>query len=49
MTPFLKYIHDGQKFFLMNLVVNIDRKKITRMETNWMKKIIFYELWKYNT
>jgi hypothetical protein len=41
MTPFLKGIHDGQKFFVMNLVVNFSRKKLRKMKTNWMKKIIF--------
>jgi hypothetical protein len=39
MMPLLKGIHDGQKFFVINLIVNIDKKILTRMETNCMKKI----------
>jgi len=42
MTPFLKGIHDGQKFFIMSFIVNLSRKKLIRMETNWMRKIIFF-------
>jgi hypothetical protein len=34
MTPIFKGIHDGQKFFVMNLIVNFDMKKFMRMETN---------------
>jgi hypothetical protein len=41
MMPLFKSIYDGQKFFFMSLKVNIDKKKLKRMETNWMKKLSF--------
>jgi hypothetical protein len=49
MMPFLKGIHDGQKLFDMNIVINFDKRKLTRIETKWMKKIIFFGLWEYDT
>ncbi len=49
MIPFFKGIHDGQKVFVMNLIVNIGKIKLIRTKTNWMKKIIFYGLWEYDT
>ncbi len=48
MMPLLKGIHDGQKLFVMNIVINFNRRKFMKIETNYMKKIIFFELWKYN-
>jgi hypothetical protein len=44
MTPFLKSIHDGQELFVMNLVVDFNKGKLTRAKTNKMKKIIIFEL-----
>jgi hypothetical protein len=40
MMPLLKGIHDGQKFFVMNFIVNLGMRKLTRIKTNWMKNII---------
>ncbi len=42
-------IHDGQKFFVMKLIVNLDKRKFMKTKTNWMKKIIYSKLWEYNT
>jgi len=49
MMPLLKSIHNGQKFFVINFLINFDKKKLTREKINWMNKIIFSKLWKYNT
>ncbi len=49
MMTLFKGIHNGQKFFVMNLVINLDRKKITKTKTNWMKKKNFFGLWEYDT
>jgi hypothetical protein len=38
-------IHDGKKFLIMNLVVNLDRKKLRIIEVDKMKKIVFSMLW----
>jgi hypothetical protein len=38
--PLLKAIHNGCKFFIMNLVINLHRKKITRTKVDRIKKII---------
>ncbi len=42
--PFWKNIDNGKKFFIMNLVVNLNMKKLMRMETNMTKKIIVLKL-----
>jgi len=34
MMPFLKGIHNGQELFIMNLVINLSKRKFTIMETN---------------
>jgi hypothetical protein len=47
--PLLKGIYNGQKLFVMNLIINLDKKKFTKMETNCLKKIIYSNLWEYNT
>jgi hypothetical protein len=49
MMPLLKDIHDDYFFIIMSLVINVCRKKLTKMEANKMKKIIFSKLWKHNT
>ncbi len=49
MASLLKIIHNGLKFFIMNLVINLHMRKHTRVETNKMKKIIFSKLWEHNT
>ncbi len=49
MMPLFKGIHDGYKFFIMNLVINLCKKKITKMEIDKMKKIVFFKLWEHNT
>ncbi len=41
MMPFLKNIHDGKKFLIMNLIVNLGRREFTKMEVDMMKKIVF--------
>jgi hypothetical protein len=48
MMPFFERIHDGRKFLIMNLIVNLGRRELTKMEVDRMKKIIFSMLWKYN-
>jgi len=49
MMPFFKGIHNGYKFFIMNIVINMHKKKITRMEIDKMKKIVLFKLWHHNT
>ncbi len=34
MMPLLENIHDDQEFFVMIFIVNLNRKKIMKMETN---------------
>ncbi len=34
MKSFLKGIHDDQEFFVINFVVNLNKKNFTRPETN---------------
>jgi len=41
MTPFLKNIHEGKKFLIMNLVINISRRELVRTKVNCMKKLSF--------
>ncbi len=36
-------------FFIMNLVVNFQKRKLTRIEADKMKKIILSKLWEYDT
>jgi hypothetical protein len=47
--PFLQNIHDGYKFFILNLVIIFCKRKLTRTKVNKMKKIFFYKLWEHNT
>ncbi len=49
MMPFSKSIDNGKKFFIMNLVVNLNMKKLMSMETDRMKKIIIFKLWKHSS
>ncbi len=37
--PFLKSVNNGQKFFVMNLIVNINKKKLMRTKIDKMKEI----------
>jgi hypothetical protein len=48
MMPFLKSIHDGKKFLIMNFIVNLGKRELTKIEVDRMKKIIFSMLWEYN-
>jgi hypothetical protein len=48
MMPLLKDIHDGYKFFMMNFIINIHKKKLMRMEANMVKKIVFSKLWEHD-
>jgi hypothetical protein len=36
-------------FLIMNLVINLYRKKLIRMEIDKVKKIVFSKLWEYDT
>jgi hypothetical protein len=47
MTPFLKGIHGDYKFFIMNFIINLYRKKLMQTKVNRMKKFVFSKLWKY--
>jgi len=47
MTSLVKGIHDCYKFFIMNLIINLHKRKNTKMEVDMMKKIVFSKLWKY--
>ncbi len=47
MTSF-KNIHGGKKILIMNLIVNINRRELTKMEIDMIKKIVFSILWEYN-
>jgi hypothetical protein len=40
MMPLFKGIPDGYNFFIMNLVINLRKKKLTKMEIDKMKKIL---------
>jgi hypothetical protein len=48
MLPLLESIDYRKKFFIMNFVINLGRKELTKMEADKMKKIIFAQLWKYD-
>ncbi len=48
MTPLFKGIHDGQKFFVMNIIVDFKKEKIIRTKINMMKNIVFSKLWEYD-
>jgi len=48
MTPFLKAIHNGYKFFIMNIVINLCRKKLMKVEADMIKKIVFSKLRMHN-
>jgi hypothetical protein len=41
MLPLLKNIHYGKKFLIMNLVVNLGRRELTKTKADKMKNIIF--------
>jgi hypothetical protein len=47
MTPLLKGIHDGKKFFITNLIINLHKKKLTKTKVDRMKKIVFSKLLKH--
>jgi hypothetical protein len=49
MTPIFKGIHNGQKFFVMNIIIDFEKEIFIRMKVNMMKKIVFSKLWEYNT
>jgi hypothetical protein len=44
MMPLLKSIHDGQEFFVMNLIVDFRKGKIMKAKIDRMKKIVFSKL-----
>jgi hypothetical protein len=39
--PFFESIHDGKKFLIVNLIVNLGRREFTKMDVDRMKKIVF--------
>jgi hypothetical protein len=41
MMPLLQSIHNGYKFFIMNLVINFRKKKLRRTKVERMKMIVF--------
>jgi len=47
MMPFFKSIHDGEKFYIMNFLINLHRRKLQRIKADKIKKIVFSKLWKY--
>ncbi len=49
MMPFFKSIHDGEKFYIMNFIINLHRRKLKRIKVDKIKKIVFSKLWKYGT
>jgi hypothetical protein len=49
MTPHLKNIRDGQKFFVMNLIIDFNKGKLMKAKIDKMKKIVFSKLWKCDT
>jgi len=46
MTLLFKSIHDGQKFVVMNLMVDFNKGKLMKMKVDRMENIIFSKLWK---
>jgi hypothetical protein len=48
MTPFLKAIHNGYTLFIMNIIINLCKKKLMKMEVDMIKKIVFSKLGVHN-
>jgi hypothetical protein len=44
MLPLFKSIHDGYNFFIMNIVINLHKRKLMRTKVNKMKKIVFFQI-----
>jgi hypothetical protein len=44
MTSILKGIHDGQKLFVMILIIDFNKEKLMKAKIDMMKKIVFFEL-----
>jgi hypothetical protein len=42
MTPFLKGIHDGYNFFIMNLIINLHKKKLMKTKVDMMKDLLSF-------
>jgi hypothetical protein len=45
--PIFKNIHNVQKFFVTNIMTNLNMKKLMRMKGDKIK-FIFFKLWKHN-
>jgi hypothetical protein len=48
MTPLLKGIHNGQKLLIMNFIINLRKKKLTRTQVDRMNFYFFFKLWEYD-
>ncbi len=47
--PLLNNINDGQKFFVMNLIIDFNKGKFMKAKVDMMKKIVYSKLWKCDT
>ncbi len=42
--PLLNNINDGQKFFVMNLIIDFNKGKFMKAKVDMMKKIVYSKL-----